>query len=99
MISRILLLIGITCLGLFCFSIVQAEFQQQALEEELYQELYHARETDIDAKPTDQTPKHSAHVRHLQDGDLFGKLEVPRLNMSVMVMEGDSASVLRLGAG
>ena len=34
-----------------------------------------------------------------QEGDLFGRLEVPRLNMSVMVMEGIAAKTLRLGAG
>lgn len=35
----------------------------------------------------------------MKEGDLFGRLEVPRLNMSVMVMEGDAEKTLRLGAG
>src|SRR5437867_3514560 len=35
----------------------------------------------------------------LREGDLFGRLEIPRLNMSVMVMEGVSPHTLRLGAG
>ncbi len=32
-------------------------------------------------------------------GDVIGELEIPRLQMSVMVFEGDDAGILRLGAG
>jgi sortase A len=88
MISKILLLIGIVCLGLYGFFTVQAYFHQQTLENELYQPL---KSTIPVAGP--------ARGRHLKDGDLFGRLEVPRLNMSVMVMEGYRAKTLRLGAG
>ena len=36
MISRILFAIGIVCLGLYGFFTVQAHFQQDALQQELY---------------------------------------------------------------
>jgi sortase A len=88
MISRIFLVIGIICLGLYGFFTVQAYFHQQTLEEELYQPL---KSTVPVSGP--------ARGRHLKDGDLFGKLEIPRLEMSVMVMEGYRAKTLRLGAG
>ena len=88
MISRILLLIGIVCLGLYGFFTVQAYFHQQELEQELYQPLQ--------PKIPQAGP---AQGRHLKEGDLFGRLEIPRLNMSVMVMEGYHDRVLRLGAG
>ena len=39
MISRILLLIGIFCMGLYGFFSVQAYFHQETLEDELYQPL------------------------------------------------------------
>src|SRR5436309_15200998 len=32
-------------------------------------------------------------------GDVIGKLEIPRLHLSVAVFEGDDAGTLRLGAG
>jgi sortase A len=89
MISKLLLIIGIACLGLYGFFTVQAYFQQQALEQQLYQPL----------KPIDPPKAGPARGRTLKEGDLFGKLEVPRLNMSVMVMEGDKDKILRLGAG
>lgn len=86
MIHRILLLIGIVCLGLYGFFTVQAYIEQSRLEEELYQ-------------PHSETVSRNIPKRVLHEGDLFGRLEVPRLNMSVMVMEGIGSRTLRLGAG
>jgi sortase A len=94
MISKLLLLIGIICLGLYGFFTVQAHFRQKALEEELYQPLKPKVVTTDPARAPVRAP-----VRVLREGDLFGRLEIPRLNMSVMVMEGDKDQVLRLGAG
>jgi len=88
MISRFFLLIAIVCLGLYGFFTVQAYFHQEALEQELYRPL----KTKV---PT----AGPARDKRLKEGDLFGRLEIPRLNMSVMVMEGDGDKVLRLGAG
>ena len=84
--QRIFLLIGIVCLGLYGFFSVQARIEQSRLEDELY--------LPRPAHPGPLTTKY-----RLQEGDLFGRLEVPRLNMSVMVMEGIDPRTLRLGAG
>jgi len=86
MIQKILFIIGVACLGTWGFFTVQARVQQSILQEELY--LPHASNVSV------VSPKPG-----LQEGDLFGRLEVPRLNMSVMVMEGIGAATLRLGAG
>jgi len=84
-----LVLIGIFCLGLYGFFKVEAYFHQQELESMLT--LEHRNEsTHVTIEPT---------RRRLQEGDLFGRIEIPRLNMSVMVMEGVSDRTLRLGAG
>ena len=88
MIARLLLLIGILCIGLYGFFTVKAYYTQQQLEAELYEPL---KSTVPEAGP--------ARGRVLKEGDLFGKLEIPRLSLSVMVMEGDHDEVLRLGAG
>jgi len=88
MIAKILLIVGLVCLGLYGFVVVQAHFQQEKLEEELYHPL--------------ETPKPTAGPavgKRLKEGDLFGKLEIPRLDMKVMVMEGDESRILQLGAG
>ncbi len=86
MIQKLLIVIGITCLGLWGFFTVQARIEQSILEDELHL----------------PRPSHTSPVfakQQLQEGDLFGRLEVPRLNMSVMVMEGIGSRTLRLGAG
>jgi sortase A len=88
MISRILLYIGIACLCLYGYFAVEARIQQAALEAELCQ--------PVPAKIATPSPP---PARHLKAGDLFGRLEIPRLNLSVMVMEGVAASILRVGAG
>jgi sortase A len=85
-IQRLFLMVGVVCLGLYGFFTVQARIEQSMLEDELYV-----------ARPSHPDP--TTEKYRLQEGDLFGRLEVPRLNMSVMVMEGIDAKTLRLGAG
>jgi len=87
-IERIFLLIGIICLGIYGFITVQAWFQQAELRSQLEEQI--------------MVPSPPASVKlrpRLAEGDLVGRLEVPRLNLSVMVMEGTSDRTLRLGAG
>ena len=83
----IFLLIGIICLGLYGFFKVEAYVHQTELE------------SMLDVEPPHVTADIPVPKRTLQEGDLFGRLEIPRLNMSVMVMEGVSDRTLRLGAG
>ena len=44
---------------------------------------------------------HSAEPSHrrIHHGDVLGRLTIPRLNLSVMVFEGDDAAILQQGAG
>jgi sortase A len=42
---------------------------------------------------------HTASPPPVRRGDAIGELEIPRLQMSVMVFEGDDAGILRQGAG
>jgi len=96
MISRLLIFIGITCLGIYGFFTAQAHFHQQWLEEEFDQQVQPVQPKDLPAEPATEK---SLPERNLKEGDLFGRLEIPRLNLSVMVMEGAEDDVLRLGAG
>ena len=96
MISKILLLIGIACLSLYGFFTVQAYFHQRELERQLYQPT---KATAVTVDGTSSSGEAARVRRKLKEGDLFGKLEIPRLNLSVMVMEGESEKILRRGAG
>ena len=42
---------------------------------------------------------HTSSPPSVRRGDVIGELEIPRLQMSVMVFEGDDAGILRQGAG
>jgi sortase A len=85
--SRILFLAGVLCLAAYGFVAVQAHVHQQQMGEALEKERSEAANslrTSYDS---------------LSEGDLLGKLEIPRLQMSVMIMEGIGEKTLRLGGG
>jgi sortase A len=96
MIAKILLIVGLICLAVYGYVAVQAHFQQEKLEQELYQPLKEPPPTPNTSPAVNAGP---AVRKRLKEGDLFGKLEIPRLDMKVMVMEGDESRILRLGAG
>ena len=48
--------------------------------------------------PTRPTPL-AKRTPVFRRGDALGELNIPRLNMSVMVFEGDDAGILKIGAG
>jgi sortase A len=50
-------------------------------------------------RPAIQTPAAPAKVPALCRGDVLGELAIPRLHLSVMVLEGDDASILKIAAG
>ena len=97
-IEWILILFGIACFGFYGFIAVQAHLHQAALESALERELHNPH---VEATPAPAAPSRSPapRPRPLAEGDLVGRLEIPRLNLTVMVMEGTSDSTLRLGAG
>jgi sortase A len=46
-----------------------------------------------------QTPGTHAGAFHFQEGDLVGKLEIPRVGISVMILQGTEDATLIAGAG
>jgi sortase A len=88
-------LIGIVCLALYGFFTVRAHFHQKELERQL-DEVASSAPPPATREAPDRRIKPE---RKLKEGDLYGRLEIPRLNMTVMVMEGYKDKVLRLGAG
>jgi sortase A len=94
MISRILFFIGAVCLGLYGWFQIEAWYQQKRLEGQLERTI---EQQSYEPAPVPRETRTAA--RTLQEGDLVGRLEIPRLDVSVMVMEGVGSRTLRLGAG
>ena len=95
--ERVLLIIGIVCLGYFGYV---------SAESALYQ-AYETRELDaILASVPEAPPPATAPVDHAAPpraqpaaGSLLGRLEIPRLQVSAIVRAGSDARTLRLAIG
>src|SRR5437762_47230 len=81
-----LILGGVAVLGMHWWTVDKAAEAQQRAKEWLIRNTAVHRAVRAPSPP----------VRH---GDVIGELEIPRLQISVMVFEGDDAGTLRQGAG
>ena len=90
--DRILLIVGIVCLGIYIVFTVQAHFYQEQMEE-TFEAMSNTPAIIHENGAAPAKPK------SMTEGDLVGRLEIPRLNVSVMVLEGIQSRTLRLGAG
>jgi len=91
--DRLLLFIGIACLGTYIVFTVQAKLYQHEADEN-FDAMVH-KEASI---PRAKSPLVEAEPA-FNEGDTVGRLEIPRLDVSVMVLEGVASKTLRLGAG
>jgi sortase (surface protein transpeptidase) len=96
-IDYLLLIIGIACLGTYIVFIVQAKIYQHQLDESFDSMVRHEDHSDTPA-PHAKSPIIKAEPV-FEEGDMVGRLEIPRLDVSVMVLEGVASRTLRLGAG
>jgi sortase A len=102
--ERILLLVGVLCLGGWTFAWLDARYTQyrdgQILDEALSASATPgappARETDSLA--TFRQPGHERRTP-VPEGSLVGRIEIPRLGVSTIVLEGVDNQTLRRGAG
>ena len=94
--DRLLLIIGVGCLGVYVVYTVQARIYQHQLEESFE---YMVNKPVVTGEPVDKPPPLGNRTPPLKEGDLVGRLEIPRLDVSVMVLEGVKSRTLRLGAG
>jgi len=95
--DRLLLIIGLLCLGTYIVLTVQSYLYQEEMEE-----TFEAMSVSPDITPGNNGREHGvepAMPKTLTEGDLVGRLEIPRLKISVMVLEGIQSRTLRLGAG
>lgn len=81
---------GVAFLGLYYAIQHAADRAQQDAQEWLDRALRTRQAASNPPKP----PR-----RRCNHGDVLGRLTIPRLNLSVMVFEGDDAAILKRGAG
>jgi sortase A len=88
--STVFLLAGALLLGGYVFVILQAHAFQ-------LRETRHLDSLLRGARPATQTSR--VTVSDLKTGSLFGELEIPRIGIDTIVLQGDDSTILRLAAG
>lgn len=110
-IERLLLLIGLVCLGTVAYAYFDARLTEREEGRRLDAAIQERREAaarpaEKPAAETDSFASFSAPGAtaapappKLEEGSLVGRLEIPRLGLSAIVLEGIEARTLRRGAG
>jgi sortase A len=95
-IERLLLLIALACLGTVAYAYFDARLtereESRRLDEAIAARHQGAAETDSFASFETAPPK-------LEEGTLVGRIEIPRVGVSSIVLEGVDARTLRRGVG
>jgi sortase A len=97
--SRLCLLLGLAGIGWVAYVWLDAHIYQ-IVERRQLDALVSARKREPPAVaqvPVTQAP--ILKLPRLGPGSVLGELEIPRIGLSVIVIEGDSASILRRAAG
>lgn len=95
-VERCLWAIGFLALAVWIAVWLNARWQQTAASRELERRI-EASGSGSSPAPLLRPPVPS--LPRLSDGDLIGKIEIPRLRMSTVVFEGTGDNVLRIGVG
>ena len=102
--ERALLIVGILCLGIWAWSWLDSTYFQYRENQLLDEALNAAPQGKAAAAETDALgsfkPKPAATPpKPLEDGSLIGRIEIPRVGVSAVVLEGVDTKALRRGVG
>lgn len=86
--QRLLFITGTLALGYVGLTLLDARLYQVSAKRTLENQMQVEKEQNV------ARPRSAA-----KNGDVLGRMDIPRLGMSVAVLQGTSARVLRLGAG
>jgi sortase A len=86
--QRLLFITGALALGYVRFTLLDARLYQVSAKRSLEGQIHQEREHH------ESQPKPA-----LKTGDVLGRVDIPRLGISVAVLQGTSSRTLRLGAG
>jgi sortase A len=88
----LLFLTAVVALTYVGFTLLEAKFYQASANQALISEIRTTGNTAWNADATQAKPA-------IRKGDVLGRIDVPRLGLSVAVLQGTSPRILRLGAG
>ena len=109
--ERVLLVVALCCLGSWAYAWIDSAYYQyrenQILDESLSQQqsseappAQQPPAADTDSLDRFQPPPAAEPPRKpLEAGALVGRIEIPRLGISTIVLEGDDTTTLRRGVG
>jgi sortase A len=98
-IERLLVLVGVLCLGYYAYVWSEARLYQRMEDKELDQILTSAPRPSADTTGTSGTPGTIEHHAPPAQGTTLGRIEVPRLGVSAVIRVGSDARTLRLAVG
>jgi len=112
--ERVLLVLAVLCLGTWLYSWIDSAYYQYRENQILDESLDKAAETPAASSPghppatdTDSlgsfqpqaVPRQAPPRKLLEEGELVGRIEIPRLGISTIVLEGVGITTLRRGVG
>ena len=100
-VERLLILVGIVCLGYFVYTTAEASLYQAFEDRELDKILNDATVTGTSGTARDEVAPalQTAPRRTFAPGGTVGRIEIPRLGVSAVIRAGSDARTLRLAVG
>lgn len=105
--EKILLLVGVVCLGIFLWSWLDSRLFEARQNEVLEQTLAEHRALPARSTPASETDALSSFKRANKkaegpppaEGELLGRIQIPRIDVTAVVVEGVGKTSLRRAAG
>ena len=91
--ERLLIAVGVLCLGYFLYAYAEARLYQSFEDQQLNAILKSAPETS--ASTAKAAPRHAPPA----PGSTIGRIEIPRLHVSAVIRAGSDARTLQLAVG
>jgi sortase A len=93
---RLFFIIGILALGYVGVTLLEARLYQASAERSLESQIQVEKQLKVNQTTAEAEPTVRPVVKK---GDVLGLMDIPRLGLSVAVLQGTSSRILRLGAG
>jgi sortase A len=92
--GRVLVLTGALAFACWGYLVLHQIWSQRAANRALEQQI-----ANVTASPQQEALQAHAAAIALRPGEMIGRLEIPRVNISVIVLEGSDSSILDVAAG
>jgi sortase A len=99
--ERLLILVGVLCLGYYLYTYTEATLYQAFEDRELDKILSDATVSGTSGTAREEVvpPPETAPRRTFAEGSTVGRIEIPRLGVSAVIRAGSDARTLRLAVG